>query len=559
MHTRWISAGLLGAAMAVAAMSPAGAAETRKYGGTLTYMIPADAPPSFDAHHEQTFATVHTAAPFYSVLIRVNPDDPSSTTDFVCDLCTEMPKPTDNGKTYTFKIRKGVKFHNGDTLTAADVAASWNHIIFPPKGYLSPRSANYLMVKDVEAPDPDTVVFHLKFATTAFLPALADPYGWIYEKKILDKDPTWFEHHIMGSGPFKFAGYEVGQTIKGVRNPDYYHKGLPYLDGFTAIYAPKQAVQIDAIRADRAAAEFRGYPPSAMEQLKQELDGKVKILTSDWNCGSTLIFNHKKKPFDDVRVRRALTLAIDRWGSAESLSKVADVRTVGSIVFPGSPLAPTKAELQTIAGFWPDIDKSRAEAKRLLKEAGQENLSFELLNRNVDQPYKYVGIWIVDQLSKIGVTATQHVVPTGPWFAAQRSGDFAVNVGANCHSVVNPVIDIQPYLPSSVYKAQYAYYEDPKEVQLYDAVLHETDPKKQHEAMLRFVKHESDVEAHSAYLLWWYRRVPLRSYVHGWKISPSHYINQDLATVWLSAPNCDECGSNPNSGSPTHAAATRGK
>ena len=72
----------------------------------------------------------------------------------------------------------------------------------------------------------------------------------------------------MGSGPFKFAGYEIGQKIKGVRNPDYYHKGLPYLDGFEGIYAPKQAVQLDAIRADRAAGEFRGYPPSAMDQLK---------------------------------------------------------------------------------------------------------------------------------------------------------------------------------------------------------------------------------------------------------------------------------------------------
>ena len=545
MQTRWISAGLLGAAMAVAALSPAGAAETPKYGGTLTYMIPADAPPSFDAHHEQTFATIHTAAPFYSVLIRVNPENPSSTIDFVCDLCTEMPKPTDNGKTYTFKIRKDVKFHNGDPLTAADVAASWNQIIFPPKGYLSPRSANYLMVKDVEATDPYTVVFHLKFATTAFMPALADPYGWIYEKKILDKDPTWYEHHIMGSGPFKFAGYEVGQTIKGVRNPDYYHKGLPYLDGFTAIYAPKQAVQIDAIRADRAAAEFRGYPPSAMEQLKQELDGKVKILTSDWNCGSTLLFNHKKKPFDDVRVRRALTLAIDRWGSAPSLSKVADVRTVGSIVFPGSPLAPTRAELQTIAGFWPDIDKSRAEAKRLLKEAGQEHLSFELLNRNVDQPYKYVAIWVIDQWKKIGVHAVQHVVPTGPWFAAQRTGNYEVNVGANCHSVVNPVIDVQPYLPNSLYKAQYGYFEDPHEIDLYNKTLHETNLEKQHKDMFDFVKYVMGTKAHTAWLLWWYRRVPLRSYVNGWKIGPSHYINQDLSTIWLSAPECGKCTTAP--------------
>jgi peptide/nickel transport system substrate-binding protein len=526
-----VAAAAIGAALALP--PPAPAADTPRYGGTLTYMIPADAPPSFDAHREQTYATIHSAAPFYSVLIRINPDNPSSTTDFVCDVCTELPKPTDGGTTYTFKIRDDVRFHNGDKLTAQDVAASWHSIIFPPEGILSPRASDYMMVKDVEATDPHTVVFHLKFATTAFLPALADPYNWIYQKKVLDKDPHWYEHNILGSGPFKFAGFESGQLIKGVRNPDYYRKGLPYLDGFVGIYAPKQAVQLDAIRADRAAAEFRGYPPAAMDQLKAELDGKINVQESDWNCGSTLIFNHQKKPFDDVRVRRALTLAIDRWGSAPALSKIANVRTVGSIVFPGSPLAPTKAELQQIAGFWPDIEKSRAEARRLLKEAGAENLSFELLNRNVDQPYKYVGTWVVDQWSKIGVHATQKVVPTGPWFAAQRSGDFNVNVGANCHSVVNPVIDVQPYLPSSVYKAQYGYFEDPQEVELYDKVLHETDPQKQHADMYRFVKYVMDEKVHTAYLLWWYRRVPLRDYVHGWKVSPSHYINQDLATVWL--------------------------
>ena len=124
-----------------------------------------------------------------------------------------------------------------------------------------------MMVDKVEAPDPTTVVFRLKFATAAFLPALADPYAFIYKKEILDKDPRWFEKNIMGSGPFKFAGYETGQSIKGVRNPDYYHKGLPYLDGFTGIYADKQAVRVDAIRSDRAAIEFRGFPPAARDEL----------------------------------------------------------------------------------------------------------------------------------------------------------------------------------------------------------------------------------------------------------------------------------------------------
>src|SRR5580692_8851327 len=137
--SRWVTAGLgvvLGAAL-IAVSAAAG--ETPKPGGTLTFMIPADAPPSFDGHRETTYATAHAIAPFYSVLIRVNPGDPSSTTDFVCDLCTEMPKPTDDGKTYTFKIREGVKFHDGSPLTAADVAASWQAIVKPPDGVSSAR------------------------------------------------------------------------------------------------------------------------------------------------------------------------------------------------------------------------------------------------------------------------------------------------------------------------------------------------------------------------------------------------------------------------------------
>ena len=108
-------AGRFGAALAVlglAAALPAAAEETPKRGGTLTYLIAADAPPSFDGHREQTYATIHPVAPFYSLLVRVNPENPASN-EFVCDLCTEMPKPTDGGTTYTFTIRDGVKFHDG--------------------------------------------------------------------------------------------------------------------------------------------------------------------------------------------------------------------------------------------------------------------------------------------------------------------------------------------------------------------------------------------------------------------------------------------------------------
>ena len=531
---RWLAAslGVVGFAASELAAAP-GEEEAGKRGGTLTYLIPADAPPSFDGHREGTFAMLHATGPFYSVLIRINPENPSSTTDFVCDLCTAMPQPTDEGKTYTFKIRDGVKFHDGSSLTAADVAKSWQMIIRPPAGMLSPRQSWYDMVDTVDAPDATTVIFHLKFATNAFLPALADPFTFVYKKEILDQDPRWYEKNILGSGPFKFAEYDTGQAIKGVRNPDYYRKGLPYLDGFTGIFAEKQAVRVEAIRSGRAAMEFRGLPPSARDELVKALGDKLVVEESDWNCGSLITPNHKKKPFDDARVRRALTLAIDRWHGAPALSKIANVRTVGGIVFPGSPLAATKEELQTLAGFWPDIEKSRTEAKRLLKEAGAEGLSFELLNRGVDQPYKFVGTWLVDEWSKIGLKVTQRVMPTGPWTDAMRRGEFEVVSQANCHGVPNPLMDVQPYLPASVYTANYAQYEDPPEVDLYNRMLRETDFAKQRVLMREFEKHVIDDEAHEIFGLWWYRIIPHPVWVKGWKISPSHFINQDLATIWL--------------------------
>jgi peptide/nickel transport system substrate-binding protein len=507
--------------------------EAPKRGGTLTYLIPADAPPSFDGHRESTYATVHSVSPFYSVLIRINPLNPASTDDFVCDLCTAMPKPTDDGKTYIFKIRDGVKWHDGSKLTAYDVAASWQEIVSPPKGKTSARQAFYVMVDKIEAPDPSTVVIRLKFPTTAFLPALADPFAYVYKKEILDKDPHFYEKNVMGSGPFKFVSYDAGQSIKGERFDDYYHEGLPYLDGFVAIYAPKLATRIDAIRADRAALEFRSQPPSARDQLIKDLGDKITVQESDWNCGNLLTYNHKKKPFNDVRVRRALSLAIDQWKGGPALSKIAIVRTVGGIVFPGSPLAATKDELQQLAGFWPDIEKSRAEAKRLLKEAGAENLSFEMLNRDVDQPFKYIGTFVVDEWSKIGLKVTQRVVPTGPWFEGMRSGNFDVTMEANCQSVVNPVLDVGKYLPHTVYTENYGNYEDEKEIEIYNRMLHEPDPVKQRVLMREFEKHVIDTEAHELPLTFWYRIVPYRSYVKGFKNSPSHFVNQDLATIWL--------------------------
>ena len=160
-------------------------------------------------------------------------------------------------------------------------------------------------------------------------------------------------------------------------------------------------------------------------------------------------------------------------------------------------------------------------------------MSFTLLNRNVDQPYKYLGTWVIGEWSKIGLHVTQQVVPTGPWFQAFRTGNYQVGVIGNCQSVVNPLLDVQRYLPPDVYSGNFGQFKDPEEVALYEKMLRETDFAKQRALMRQYEKHVLSDQVHEVFLLWWDRILPYRSYVKGWKISPSHYLNQDLATIWL--------------------------
>jgi peptide/nickel transport system substrate-binding protein len=128
-------------------------AETPKKGGILSFVVASDLP-SFDGHRETTFGVIHPLAPIYSLLIRVNPANPGDPTDFECDLCVgKVPTPENDGKKYTFKLRKGVKFHDGTPLTSADVKATYDKIIFPPEGVPSARKSYYRMVDKISTPD----------------------------------------------------------------------------------------------------------------------------------------------------------------------------------------------------------------------------------------------------------------------------------------------------------------------------------------------------------------------------------------------------------------------
>ena len=523
------------ALLCLLAFPVAGATETARRGGILTYVV-AGEPPSFDGHREPTFALIHPIAPFYSTLIRVNPETPPSSTDFVGDLALEVPAPTDGGKTYTFTLRQNATFWDGQPVTAHDVVATFNKIIFPPAGVVSAQKAFFSMVHKVYATDDSTVVFALQYPSSAFLPALANPFNFIYSAQKLAQDMHWYETHILGSGPFIFTHHQPGAFIEGRRNPNYYHAGKPYLDGFRATFAEQQAVREQAIRDGQALIEFRGFPPRSRDLLERALGDKLTVQESDWNCVLLATPNHLVKPFDDPRVRRALTLAIDRWGGSKELSRTAIVKTVGGIVFPGHPLAATPEELRDMAGYWPNLAQSRAEARRLLREAGvPDDFTFKLLIRDVDQPHKIVGLWLITQWRSIGLNAEPWVRPTEAYFKTLRSRttEYAVGVDFNCETVVNPLLDVSKFISDDRSGKNWANYQDRGLDELFEKMNHTVDVAEQRRLMRQFEKRVLDEQAHMLITLWWYRIVPHRASVRGWQISPSHYQNQDLANVWL--------------------------
>ncbi len=504
-----------------------------KRGGTLNFVVGSKIP-SFDGHIEGTFGMVHPIRPFYSLLIRINPDNPSSPSDFVCDLCEgDVPTGENGGTTYRFRIRRDVAFHDGTPLTAHDIVATYRKIIFPPSGIPSARKAFYGMVDSVRASDNYTVVFRLKYPSGAFVPALASPFNFVYAKKDLDRHGyRWHKRNINGTGPFVFVQHKPGSFVEGKKYRNYHFKGRPYLDGFKAISAPKMSVRLQAIRGDRAGIEFRGFPPKARDDLKRALGSRITSQESDWNCVFLFTPNQRKKPFKDRRVRRALSLAIDRWGGSRYLPRIAIVKSVGGIVFPGHELAPSQRELQQLAGYSTNIAANRREARRLLKEAGYAGLSFTLSNRGVDQPYKVVGTWLVDQWRKIGLKVKQEVNSSPVFYnKLRRNKDFDVSIDFNCQSVVNPIADVSKYLGSA--GNNYGSYRDPTLEAIFDRLWRADTITEQRRLIREYEKRAIDEMAHMSVVFWWHRIVAHRSYVKGWKMAPSHYLNQHLDNVWL--------------------------
>ena len=520
------------AAVALCAVPLPGQAQERpRQGGELVFLVPSE-PPSYDGHREGTFGTVHPLAPFYSTLLRIDPTDRTGTRP-VGDLAESWTISQD-GLTYTFKLRQGVRFHDGSVVTSRDVKASYDKIIAPPPGVVSMRKGSYQVIEAVEVPDAHTVRFRLKWPEASFLVSLSSPYNWIYKAEILTRDTRWYETNVMGTGPFRFAEHVKGSHLVGKRNPDYWDKGKPYLDGYRALFVSASSAQVAAVRSERAHIQFRGFAPADRDALVQALGPRITVQESAWDCLALVAMNHERKPFDDKRVRRALTLALDRYEGSKNLSRIAVVKEIAGIQVPGTPWATPPAELEKLAGYGRDIAANRAEARRLLREAGvPDGFSFIFKNRGIPQPYETVAIWLIDQWRQIGLNVRQEVIEASAHVAMMRRGDFDVAMDAQCSFVVEPDIDIQKFQSTGISDNNYARYKDPVLDDLFLKQARAMDPEERKRHLRAFEKRLLDEEVHYIYTLQWHRIVPHSARVRGWTVTPSHYLNQQLDTVWL--------------------------
>ena len=506
---------------------PPAAAQTPKRGGILNYAVVAELPTS-DCHAATTFAMVHPVAPIYSTLLKiVGPHDNSRV---VGDLAESWEEAKD-GLSWTFKLRRGVKFHDGSDFTSADIKATYERIINPPQGVVSVRRALHSAIKEIETPDAHTVVFKLSRIDESLELQFASPFNCVFSAAELAKDQSYPAKKPMGTGAFQFVEYVKGSHWVGKRFDGYFLKDRPYLDGYKA-FIVKGAVVVAGMQGGQFDAEFRGRSPAERDQLVKAMGDKVTVQEGPWITNIQLYVNAERKPFDDVRVRQALTLAIDRWGGSENMAKISLLKGVSGTFRPGAKWALAKDELQKLPGFWPDIEKSRAEARRLLKEAGQEGLKFKLLNRQLGQPFQPAGIFVVDQWRRIGVQVEHLEIETSPYFQAIESGNFDVAVNNISDFADDPSAQFNTLLSKKGSAIAYSRHSDEKLDTLFNQQAIETDPVKRLAIVNEFERHAL-TQAYAFPVLWYQRIVVNSSKVKGWELPPSHFTGQTLVDVWL--------------------------
>jgi peptide/nickel transport system substrate-binding protein len=491
-------------------------------GGTLTMWIAAD-PPNFDVHQNSTYVTQHVTAPCYNNLLQHDPLNPNR---IIPDLA-EGWEVSPDGKRYTFHLIPEVTFHDGRLCTSADVKMSLDRLRQPPAGVISLRQEVFEAVDDILTPDPLTVIIALKQGNASLLENLAGGHMAIYPQHIIEKEGD-MKKVIVGTGPFRLKKYTRGVSVELERNPNYFVKERPYLDGITLFIMPDPNTAYAALRTGRLLM-LRLLDMNLGKRVAQELSDRVIVQRTTGYRFRALHLNTSREPWVDLRVRQAVDLAIDRSACIREVAD--DEGAIGGCMPPTSAWALAPGDLHSIPGYGPDIKANRTRARQLLAEAGLAD-GFKTTMLTLQEPSsERLAAHLKDQLAQIGIEATLDVQETAAAYDILNRRAFDTAPWETAFAVADPDSVFSEFFICQAAR-NYAMLCLPEVDELFrqqSQVLDPQERKKLVREMDRRILH-----SHGSLLLHWGNYLTTQwPQVRNWVQHPSLYNNQRMQDVWL--------------------------
>ena len=423
--TLWLSS------LPATAQPPAPALREGKPGGVLRAVLREDLPQGFAIHEAATNSVTWPAMPCYSNLMIYDQTKRLGRMDTIVGELAEKWSWQDNYRNLVLFLRRDVKWHDGQPFTSKDVKFTFDVVReasdAPAKLRINPRKEWYANVDAIEAPDPYTVVFRLKRPQPSLVAMLASGYS-----PVIPAHVPLAEHRArcVGTGPFKFKEWKRGQSVELVRNPDYFVKGRPYLDAVRYTVIVERGTRVAALQANQIDLAYPGETTlSIAEQLQKAVPTMVLTETAS-NVSENLLLNTKKPPFDDVKVRRALSFAIDRRTYTQTVHRGAAVIGASLALKPWGVWGLLDKNLGQLPGYG-GAGPGRAQARKLLAEAGfgpSNPLKVELVTRAIAIYLDFAG-FVVSDLKQVGVEATLKQIDTAQWHPMVTRREF--QIGAN--------------------------------------------------------------------------------------------------------------------------------
>lgn len=394
--------------------SPKPAVEQPTYGGTLLLNEAAD-PPNLDMHTSLTVYLLHPLMPVYNGIVQYDPLDPNKV---IGDLAEKWEVSPD-GKVLTFRLHREVRWHDGKVFTANDAKFSLERMMDPKTR--SPRAEYLKPIENMEAPDAGTLKLNLKQAFN-LVPLLAQGWMLVLPPHVIQAKGD-MRRDAMGTGPFKLKEYSPGILWKLERNKDYFIKGRPFLDGVITYIIRDSSVRAAAFRTGNVHITVAGSTAVTRSQVESIVRTNPKTVVHPYDSLGTMgvDINHNARPWGDVRVRKAATLAIDR----ESAIKVVGEGD-GFIASHFPRWGVPSDELLKRPGWRQAKEADRAEARRLLAEAGYpDGFKVRVLVRSTGEHVK-AAQFVQDQLRTVGIEAVLDQQDPGIVLAWEQEGKYEV-------------------------------------------------------------------------------------------------------------------------------------